>query len=637
MNSNFEWGEISKRYIDSNDVVNKFYEKDIFLFGAGRDGKQFLDQFAMKMNIVAVVDNGLFENGLKEINKIPIWDYIQLKQKRKKEPIIIASLDYAYDIQLQLEEQGYSLNTDFYIWNPKALEVNVHTKKIIEHNRKIWKINHLEKRKNRILLRHYKGHESIYVDWSYYANNLASKYEAQLWTWGWYYDFYDDGVNQIYQSFNVNRVLFIDLTHEQKEKVDRLTQQLWKVLKTKNDWLNITIDGYTFGEDIYACYIRGHLDDICEDLQDVRFRIYLKKMIMWIVFWLDYFDLYNDVKAIVLADGLYEDAIIRKIAIKHGIDVYGITVDLKRKWNNFVPGRLYWYYKKFFYELSDEEKKIGITWAKEKLKKRLLGDTSDIRYMKISAYGNSSNIQVSLPKNGKIKVMICPHCFNDDPYINGRFIFADHWEWLCYLGDLSNRTNYDWYLKVHPAANEIDWKLLTMLVERFPNIKILPHKVSAVQLYKEGISFALTVWGTIGHEYPLIGIQVINAGINPHIAFDFTWNPTNLAEYEDILLHLEERERKIDKNQIYQFYCIHYLFCKKMIDDRYDVCYKSSDLITKLRSLTGRANTQRYSDFLDEWNEERHQEIIKNVKESIEYLDGYRDENFNKNEWSDNL
>ena len=250
--------------------------------------------------------------------------------------------------------------------------------------------------------------------------------------------------------------------------------------------------------------------------------------------------------------------------------------------------------------------------------------------MEVSAYENEFDSDFHLPQNGRTKVMICPHCFNDDPYPYGRFLFPDHWEWLCYLGRMSKLTNYDWYLKVHPMANEVDWKMLTMFVERFPNIKMLPHKVSPIRLQKEGMQFALTVWGTIGHEYPMFGIQVINAGVNPHIAFDFDWNPMTIEEYEDILLHLDEKKKVIDIQQIYEFYCIYYLYYRGMLDERYDICYKSPELIDKLRSLEGRKKTKRYFDFLKEWNWERHQEIMKSVEKCIMELDLYRDDVFKR-------
>ena len=48
-----------------------------------------------------------------------------------------------------------------------------------------------------------------------------------------------------------------------------------------------------------------------------------------------------------------------------------------------------------------------------------------------------------------IKVLICTHEFFDDPNSTGGLLFPDFYEWLKYLAQISNKTNYDWYIKPH--------------------------------------------------------------------------------------------------------------------------------------------------------------------------------------------
>ena len=46
-------------------------------------------------------------------------------------------------------------------------------------------------------------------------------------------------------------------------------------------------------------------------------------------------------------------------------------------------------------------------------------------------------------ENQKIKVLITTHCFYDVPHALGELLFPDFYEWLKYLAQISNKTNYD--------------------------------------------------------------------------------------------------------------------------------------------------------------------------------------------------
>lgn len=630
-----EWNSIQQRYICSDDVKKYFSGKDIMIWGGGNYGEKFIEQFSNIINIKYVIDNNIFDQHRSRLKDIPVINSETLKSVRNCESIIITSLGFATEIQIILENQGYVINKDFYVWNPHMYKKDDNVERLIRHNHVVWKQRKVdETNNNRILIRHYTGHESIFIDWSYFGNYLACTKNAEICVFGNRDEFFDYSVNRMYQSFGVNHVLFTDASSIQKIRAKNLCNAIWPTLMSKTDWLDITVDDFSFGEEICSHYIRSHPKEVDINLREKKIKIYLQKMLEWIVFWLDYFKSCSNIKAVILGDGLYRDGIIRKIAIKYGVDVYSITVDQKYKWNKFEKGKSFGFYLKWFNQLSVKDQKNGVAWAKQRLKMRLAGDISDIKYVKESAYLNKSTNRKYLKDNDKIKVMICPHLFGDDPYGYGKFLFPDHWEWLCYLGNISERTNYDWYLKVHPSACELDWSLLKKFVRRYPQIKILPHDVSPIQLKREGMQYAMTVWGTIGHEYPLLGIQVINAGPNPHCAFDFTWNPLSIKEYESIILHLPSLKKEIRLEDIYKFYSMHYLFFNNIIrEDKYSVCYKSDELIRKLRTLVGRCNTERYKEFLEEWSPERHAEILKNVEFWIHEIDDYSDEIFTKNRY----
>ena len=46
-----------------------------------------------------------------------------------------------------------------------------------------------------------------------------------------------------------------------------------------------------------------------------------------------------------------------------------------------------------------------------------------------------------------------PHDFFDATHIYGSTLFVDFYEWLKFLGKLSETTDYDWYIKNRPNFN----------------------------------------------------------------------------------------------------------------------------------------------------------------------------------------
>lgn len=637
--------EYEENFISNKEILERFAGKDVIVFGPGEIGMTFWRLFFDKLNIKCFIISGVEQDELEPIHGIPVYNLRKLSELRKDEPIFITSAAYYNLLAKQLLNEGYEFEKDFFIWNrwnQKLSDINA----FIEHNKKVWK-DYLPK--NKILVYRYFQHGGPIIDISYFVNYLARKYDAEILAYGTARSFFSSKLDELYKAFNVNQHIFTDnFSDSQKQRAASLLKEIWPSLNTKEDWLNISVDGINFGEDICSQYMRiwenGNFGEdsfsknILQwknnlpiiDVHTEKLKEYLFTIFEEFVFWQDYFAL-NNVKAIILIDGIYKEGMIRKIAEKNNIDVYRVSFNTSFKLNHYIIGENFKYYKKFFESLTDEEKKIGINWAKEKLSARLKGDSSDIAYMAGRSAFKENNLPPVLEKNDKIKIVICPHSLYDDPYSYGKFLFADHWDWLCYLGSLTLKTDYDWYLKIHPVAEKMDEDNLKRLVKYYPKIKLLPKDVSALQLQREGINFALTVWGTLGHEYPAMGIQVINAGNNPHMAFDFCYNPKTQEEYEYLLMNLDKLHKKIDMNEIYQFYCIHFLYLFNPSSSFKSICYKDDSPIRKKYTNDEAWNSTRYADFLNEWSPERHAEILENVAERVEMLDKYRDGEFIRN------
>ena len=87
----------------------------------------------------------------------------------------------------------------------------------------------------------------------------------------------------------------------------------------------------------------------------------------------------------------------------------------------------------------------------------------------------------------------------------------------------------------------------------------MPKNSTHIEILKEKVVAALTVYGSIGHEYPLFNIPVINAGYGPHYHYKFNFNPTTLKQYDSLLNNLDKlKVKKTTLIDIYKFYFSHY-------------------------------------------------------------------------------
>jgi len=123
----------------------------------------------------------------------------------------------------------------------------------------------------------------------------------------------------------------------------------------------------------------------------------------------------------------------------------------------------------------------------------------------------------------------------------------------------------------------------------------LPTDTSFRQLARENVDFALTVYASIGHELPFLGIKVINCSPNPHMAYDFNFHTYTKKEYNNLLLALPNLDKTISTDGIYEFYYIHYY-------------YIYLDFMKK----NNQSFMSGYKYFLDDFDEKKHN-VIKIV------------------------
>lgn len=442
------------------------------------------------------------------------------------------------------------------------------------HNKKLFPASRNCDRNTPVILMEFNGMRSAHIAYSYLANTLALKHNAQIKSYfgakltsplqrcKWFLaNLLNIGHFATYRSFGVNEFISITLSSFQRKKALQLYSMVSSSINSKVDVESLHLDGVWVGDLLYDSYLKKFKVPTI-DTSSKTFLTFFLEFVETFIFWSDYFD-DHDVRAINVSHCVYVLALPLRIAIQRGIDgfqanathVYRLSMSNLFAYNDFKS------FPERFDELPDDVRNAGLSLAKDRIQRRFRGEVGvDMSYSKKSAYGDSRPENL-LVKSNKKKILIATHCFFDSPHSYGKNLFPDFYEWLHFLGMLSDKTDYDWYIKTHPDFLPRTKEVVMEFVQMFPKFHLLPSSASHLQIVDEGIDVALTCYGTIGFEYAALGVPVINASINnPHIAYDFNIHPRSIDEYSSILYNIQQLELNIDSRQIYQYYFMKFIF-----------------------------------------------------------------------------
>ena len=456
---------------------------------------------------------------------------------------------------------------------------------------------------------------------SYFFNSYKNKYPCKLIVFS---DKKNILINyrfrKFYKSINASKFDYIFFSFEylkfflNYKKKDKIKKYLLNI-NDKRSILDFEYKNIRIGKDIYDEYLYRFKKKTL-DIKDKELRNVFYDFIFTIDYWENYFRKHDVIGISLSHPNLRLTAIIGKIANKFfNIPVYSVTNSYVKK-NTNLDNHEEWIKKellqipKKFSVLPDSEKKIAIEWSKKQLDRRFKGEVGvDMTYSKKSAFSNQK-LDRTLNKSDKIKILICTHEFHDSPHAQGGLLFADFYEWLLYLGEKSVNSSYEWYIKNHPDADNWTKKIVNDFIKNYPSIKLVNENISFLQLKEEGLNFVFTCHGTVGHECPLLGIQVINADLNhPHIAYDFNWSPKNLDELNEIILNLNKLKLEINSDDIYEYY-----YVVKKLDMKDDLIFNS---YTDAKKIEREENKNIVDIFLEQINGKKHREIIEKLSSLI--------------------
>lgn len=332
-----------------------------------------------------------------------------------------------------------------------------------------------------------------------------------------------------------------------RRRAKEITGQFFDSAPTKTDLENFRVGGVLVGDLLYDTYLRQeNIPTI--DLYEPKFRRFFEASLADALFWDDTLNI-RATKAVVASHSCFNYALPLRFALKYGVPA-------------FVTGSTFLYrlsderpfthmetldYPEIFARFTPETRNRVLAEGDKLLERRFAGKIypgSDISSSSVQSYRPAEVSERVLPATDVPKILIAPHAFSDGAHGRGNALFPDFWEWLEFIGQKSGETQYEWYIKNHPDVFRGDRPIIDSFVRRFPSLALLPDEVTHHQLITEGITAVVTVHGTIGFEYALQGVPVINASaVNPHIRYSFNYHPQSVSELEALLDNVESLRR----------------------------------------------------------------------------------------------
>ena len=358
----------------------------------------------------------------------------------------------------------------------------------------------------------------------------------------------------LYKSFGIKKFYVEKSKNYLKKKSIKFYN---KNLKNKNKYnlLNLKINNVYIGDLLYDEYLRSY-DRSTIDTKEIKFQKYVIKFLEKFFYWEEFFNKKkNNINSLIISHTVYAKGIAPRIAMNKNIKVYCIAnqVSTKLDKKNIYKFDDSKYFKKTFRKLSTVEKKKFIKIGEKSIKNRLAGKNDKKLLLDnatdIQIFGNKSNKKKVFKDNGRVRVLVATHCFTDAVHFYGKCLFPDFFEWLKYLGELSKKYDYDWYIKFHPAQYDNNKKHFEYFEKKYDRLILLPKQTKNNDILRERVNAVLTIYGSVGHEYPLFNIPVINASNQgPHKNYNFNYYPNNIADYEKLIKNI--KKLKINKRNI---------------------------------------------------------------------------------------
>lgn len=411
-------------------------------------------------------------------------------------------------------------------------------------------------------------------------------------------------------SAGVRRLIIIDCYKKPTKFNNQETLQSKHEIYSNYDLENFTYTDILIGDLLYDEFLS---DNQCATIQvnDVKCYLQVEKFTLLVKQFNRIF-LELKIDTVLVSHCVYKWAIPARIAAANDVAAYQVTGESIYRITRTKPFAYtdFFDYPEIFLSLSGASRVLGIETAKSNLDRRFAGEVGvDMPYSTKSAFTSKSGEDLErnvLNKTSKIKVLVAIHDFYDSPHPFGFNFYPDIYLWLESLALVSNKVDYDWYIKTHPDIQGIGKNILEDFCHLHPQFSLLPADTSHHDIIADGINFVLTIWGTVAVEYSFFNIPVINASKNnPHTSYRFSITPSSKGEYENLLLNLDKITHRIEKTEIYEYYFMNNIYkIKSVLFEDYD------RYLTEIGGYKNSMSYLTYDYFLNSHNTKKPSDII---------------------------
>lgn len=513
-----------------------------------------------------------------------------------------------------------------HVWLDENAEI------FVSHNLRKWRKK--QPITKRVILVGMIPHPPSVCAYSHVANYLAQESGAKIETY-WLNSRKNKYAEVLYKSFGARSTLTWKHAEPYLADAEKFADTTWKELRTKNDILSICIDDLVVGDLIHDTYLR--MEFLTEaDITDRRLRNYIRDAWMMTRAFQAYFKK-KQVQAFIPHDpGFLECSIPQRLALLSGIPIYMVPYaplslirldeefrEGNRKDHRNWPckGRPHVRFRELFADLNPKMQEEARSKARKALRAYLDGEVNTrLIPSGHSAYAPASGKRL-LRTTSKPKILILLHDMCDCPNAYRWMLFPDFTEWIHFLLQHAQQTEFEWYVKPHPhnslhkKLDTVNRRLFEELQRIYPNIHFLHQGASNRQMIGEGLAAMFTVFGSAVAEFAYVGIPAVTAGDHAAIDYPFSFNARTKDEYRDLILFADRLQPRLTAKEIEEFY---YMWNIRGFEHSSDTVSMIPDgLIHAPHRYTEEAKTVIFKKFVENDSLERDEKVENAIRQSL--------------------